>query len=667
MSSELRPGAARGPYPERREPDPSRLDAAAARLRAALRGRGERGLAPFRAQVTRVLAEARALEARSDVELGTLARELQGRLRQQGLTEGLVARAFALVREVSGRTLGMRHYEAQLLGGAVMMAGKLAEMQTGEGKTLTATLPAAVGALAGIPVHVITVNDYLAVRDAKLMEPVYQALGLRVGTVTEELVDPEARRAAYACDVTYTTNKQLAFDYLRDRLVRGSARGRLPLQLERLHARQARIDRLILRGLCFAIVDEADSVLVDEARTPLILSRTVECEEEQRLYRQALELARGLEAGRDYRVDGRERSVELSDGGREALALAARARADELEAVWSGERRRRELVCQALSALHLYDRDKHYLVRDGKVQIVDPHTGRLMPDRSWERGLHQLIETKEDCEVTGRRETLARISYQQFFRRYLRLAGMTGTAEEVAGELAATYDLDVVRVPTHRPVQRVEARDLVYATEDEKWPAVLARIREVHASGRPVLVGTCSVASSERVSRMLDEASLEHQLLNARQDQQEAEIVARAGEAGRITVATNMAGRGTDIKLGPGVAELGGLHVIATERAEASRIDRQLRGRAGRQGDPGSTEAILSLEDELPALHYRAATRRLLGRLRAPGRALPCGLGERLVTRAQRAVERQYARMRRELRRLDERLGEALSFAGPTE
>lgn len=667
MSRDLRPGAALGPYPERREPDPSRLDAAAARVRQALRGRGQRRLAPFRAQVARALAEGETLEKRSDVELGSLGRELQGRLRKAGLVDSLVARTFALVREVSGRTLGMRHYEAQMIGGAVMMSGRLAEMETGEGKTLTATLPAATAALAGIPVHVVTVNDYLAARDAKLMEPVYAALGLRVGTVTEDLSDPDARRAAYACDVTYTTNKQLAFDYLRDRLVRGSARGRLPLQLERLHAPQARIDRLILRGLCFAIVDEADSVLVDEARTPLILSRVVECEEEQRLYRRALELARSLDPGSDYRVDARERRIELSDLGRERLTRTVQEGGAGLEAVWSGERRREELVVQALSALHFYERDKHYMVDEGKVQIIDAHTGRRMEDRSWERGLHQLIETKEGCEITGRRETLARISYQQFFRRYLRLSGMTGTAQEVAGELAATYDLDVVRIPTHRPVQRIVARDVVFPSEEEKWPAVLRRIREVHAAGRPVLVGTCSVASSERLSRMLDEAGLAHQLLNARQDQHEAEIVARAGEAGRITVATNMAGRGTDIGLEDGVALRGGLHVIATERAEASRIDRQLRGRCGRQGDPGSCEAILSLEDELPALFYQRPLRQLARRLCASGQPLPHRLGELLMSRAQRAVEQQHARMRRELRRLDERLGEALAFAGPTE
>ncbi len=667
MSRDLRPGATLGPYPERLDPPPGRLDAGAARLRNALRGRGKRRLAPFRAQVARALAEGKVLEKRSDVELGSLARELQGRLRKEGLTEALVARAFALVREVSGRTLGMRHYESQMLGGAVMMSGRLAEMETGEGKTLTATLPAATAGLAGIPVHVITVNDYLAARDAKLMAPVYEALGLRVGTVTEEVVDPDARRRSYAADVTYATNKQLAFDYLRDRLVRGNARGRLPLQLERLHARQSRIDRLMLRGLCFAIVDEADSVMIDEARTPLILSRTVECEQEERLYRQAIELAEGLERGSDYRVRVHERLVEISEAGRNRLALAVETAGDELEAVWSGERRRVELVSQALSALHLFQRDHDYIVRDGKVQIVDPHTGRIMADRSWERGLHQLVETKEGVEVTGRRETLARISYQQFFRRYLRLSGMTGTAEEVAGELASVYDLDVVRIPTHRPRQRKVARDVVYAKESEKWPAVLARVREVHAEGRPVLVGTCSVASSERMSALLEEAGLPHQLLNARQDQHEAEIVARAGEPGRITVATNMAGRGTDIGLGEGVAEQGGLHVVATERAEAGRIDRQLRGRCGRQGDPGSCEAILSLDDELPSQFYRPVVRQLLRNLRAPGRALPRILGEMLMYFAQRAVERRHVRMRRELRQLDERLGEALAFAGPTE
>ncbi len=662
-SASLRPGAALGFYPERREETDGRLErtlagalgAAARRVRF-----GRSGLAKI---VDRVAGHADALRARSDAEISALVRELRTRMAGEGLSDELVARSFALVREVSARTVGMRPFDVQIVGGWVILQGMLAEMQTGEGKTLTATLPACSAALAGIPVHVVTANDYLAARDAELMRPVYEALGLTVGTVTNELKDPVQRRAAYACDVTYCTSQQVAFDYLRDRLVLGNARGRLTLALERLHDPNARLHRLLLRGLCFAIVDEADSVLIDEARTPLILSRPVRSADPPEVYGQALSLARRLERGADFQLNERHREVLVTDRGAERVARLSAG----LEGPWKDARHREELTRLALSALHLFARDKHYLVRDGKVQIIDQNTGRIMADRSWERGLHQLIEVKENCDVSPPKETLARISYQRFFRRYLRLGGMTGTAREVAGELRSTYGLEVVTVPTHRPMQRQAGPTRVYATTAAKWLAVIAHVRALRARGRPVLVGTCSVAASERLSSLLNRAGLEHELLNARQDQREAEIVARAGEPGRITVATGMAGRGTDIALAPGVAEAGGLHVIATEPGEARRIDRQLFGRCGRQGDPGSYEALLSLEDDLLTLHRPRGPLKLLRKLRRSDRSLARRVGEVCVSRAQRAEERKHARMRRDLLRLEEYLGNVLAFAGSME
>jgi preprotein translocase subunit SecA len=586
----------------------------------------------------------RALDGVSDAVLRRSAAELGERLRREGFAPELVTRVFALVREAADRTIGLRHYDVQLIGGAILLDGAVAEMETGEGKTLTATLSASAAALAGWPVHIVTVNDYLARRDAEWMGPIYRALGLSVGLVVHGL-SPEERRAAYACNVTYVTNKDIAFDYLRDRILLRGQPSRLQLQLERLGGSDARLRRLLLRGLVYAIVDEADSVLVDEARTPLIISGAGDDAPERKLYETALEIAAALTAPRDFALGGTERTIELTNVGRDRIAELALPHGG----LWTGGRRREELVRQGLTALYLMEKDKHYLVRDGRVQIIDEFTGRVMADRAWEQGLHQLVEVKEHCQLTNRREPLARISYQRFFRRYLRLAGMTGTAKEVAGELWSVYRLPVVRVPTNRPLNRQGLPPNVVTTEDEKWTAIVRRIAEVHAQGRPILVGTRSVAASEHLSLLLNRAGLPHVVLNARQDSDEAEIVARAGERGRITVATNMAGRGTDIKLAPGVANLGGLHVIATEFHEAGRIDRQLFGRCGRQGDPGTYEAFASLEDEI-VRHARWAN--WLG-------AKPLRL--RL---AQKMAERLYSRMRRDLLRYDEHMETALAFSG---
>jgi preprotein translocase subunit SecA len=494
------------------------------------------------------------------------------------------------------------------------------------------------------------------------MKPLYAFLGLTVGTITEGMA-PEARRAAYACDITYCTNKQLVFDYLKDRLMLGQESRTLHLQIEGLHAEYPRTRRLLLRGLCFVIVDEADSVLVDEARTPLIISNVGDASEERRIYGEAIAVARELDSGLDFSIRPREREVDLTERGRRRAGELA----EPYGGLWIGPRRREELVRRALCALYLFQRDKQYLVRAGKVQIVDEYTGRVMADRSWERGLHQMIEAKEGCDITGQQETLARISYQRFFRRYLRIAGMTGTAREVARELWSVYRLPVVSIPTNRPVQRRRLPDEVHLGADAKWRAIVASLRRLHGEGRPVLVGTRSVAASEHLSELLAAAGLPHQVLNARQDQEEAKVIAAAGERGRITVATNMAGRGTDIRLGPGVAEIGGLHVLATERHDARRIDRQLFGRGGRQGDPGSYQAIVSLEDELVHEVFGRHAARLAGLAQRLAPRATGWLGRLLVGLAQRVAERHHARTRRELLRVDDHLSDLLAFTGRPE
>jgi preprotein translocase subunit SecA len=658
----LRPGIALGPYPQRPDQRDSWLDRAAASAGGFIRQRAF-GRTPGHTEfLARVNAEGAALADMSEERIQEGVPELRRRLYSEGLQEELVVRAFAMVREIAARKLGMRPFDVQLLGGRVMLDGKIAEMETGEGKTLTATLPACTAALAGIPVHIVTVNDFLVMRDAAWMKPVYRFFGLSVGTITEGL-DPEARRKAYNSDITYGTNKQVVFDYLKDRLMRGRDAGPMHLQLAGLHAEFSRASRTLLRGLCFVIVDEADSVLVDEARTPLVISNVGDASQEEQLYGEAIAIARELETGLDFSIRPREHDVELSERGRRRATELA----EPYGGVWVGPRRREELIRRALAALYLFQRDKQYLVRDGKVQIVDEYTGRVMADRSWERGLHQMIEAKEGCKITGQQETLARISYQRFFRRYLRLAGMTGTAREVARELWAVYRLPVVTIPTNRAVQRRRLPDQAYVSAAEKWTAIVDSVRHAQSEGRPVLVGTRSVAASEHLSELLKAAGLEHQVLNARQDQEEAEVVARAGERGRITVATNMAGRGTDIRLAPGVAELGGLHVIATERHDAGRIDRQLFGRCGRQGDPGTFQTFVSLEDELVGEYFKGRAIRLGRLLQERGKPLPHWLGGMLAGLAQRGTERLHSRARRDLLRTDEQLSDLLAFTGRSE
>jgi len=658
----LKAGMAAGLYPERSDGVYSRLDEICLSAITQARHWMGRGRDPLRGIAERVSGHEHALQLEGESSRRQRVQRLRLGLRRQGFRNELVAEAFATVREVARIALGMRHHDAQLLGGWVLLSGCIAEMETGEGKTLTATLPAVTAALAGVPVHVITVNDYLAERDAELMRPLYEAFGLNVGVATGTRSD-EQRRAAYRCDVTYCTNKTLAFDYLRDRITIGERTGKHLLGIERLEDDGGHLEDLFLRGLYFAIVDEADSILVDEARTPLIISRESRDEIEQGMVKEALWLAGQLEVESDFHLSSAKRMVSLTPTGRDRVA----ALAEPLSGLWSGRRRREEQVRQALSALHLFERDKQYLVRDGKVQIIDEYTGRVMPDRSWERGLHQLVEAKEGCEVSGLKETLARISYQRFFRRYHHLSGMTGTAMETAGELEAVYGLRVVAVPTHRPIRRSYLPRQVFDSEQRKWSAVVERVSVLHARGRPVLVGTRSVRASEQVSALLTQIGLPHQVLNARQDMDEAAIVAAAGARGRVTIATNMAGRGTDIKLGEGVEPIGGLHVILTERHEARRIDRQLFGRCGRQGDRGSVEEVLSLEDELAVAHLKPVLRRLGQFVTSRNSAFGHAAGHVLLRLAQRRAERMYSRVRRSLVKADRHIGTMLAFAGRPE
>lgn len=594
--------------------------------------------------------------------LRNTARELTRQLRRNGMRDALVAESFALVRETADRVLGMRHFDTQLIGGWVLLGGMIAEMETGEGKTLTATLPACTAALAGRPVHIITVNDYLVDRDHALMRPVYAALGITSAAVTSEM-SHEQRQIAYACDVVYCTNKTVVFDYLRDRIVLGSQSDSLHLRLEKLYGGDTRIRRLLLRGLSFAIVDEADSVLADEAGTPLIISAEVKSTGDSQAAAQAIEFGKMLVEGEHYRLRRDERRVEMLEAGHQRVIDLCKP----LGGVWGITLRREDMILQALTALRLYVRDEHYLVRDGTVQVIDEYTGRVMADRSWGQGLQQMIEVKEGCKKTPRKETLARISYQRFFRRYQHLSGMTGTASEVAAELGSIYDLALVKVPTHRTSRRNRRADRVFETQAEKWTFLVETICHHHERGAPVLVGTKSVAASEILSSLLAQRGLAHAVLNAKQDEAEADIVAGAGQVGQITIATNMAGRGTDIKISPEAAQLGGLHVILSERNEAGRIDRQIAGRCARQGDPGNVEAILSLEDTLLAPFSGGITGFAVRYLSSTGNAATELLRAKWIRRAQKRTERNQSRMRKGLLKADRQMGDILSFSGRAE
>jgi len=563
----------------------------------------------------------------------------------------LLPEAYALVREAARRTIAMRHFDVQLLGGIAMFHRSIVEMLTGEGKTLTATLPMYLVALEGKGCHLATVNDYLAQRDAQWMGPVYEALGLSVGVVQTEMSRPQRRRA-YACDVTYGTAKEFGFDFLRDRLLlRRIREGRLDLLGGMLgQSGGAADEKPVQREPHFALVDEADSILIDEARTPLIISAVAT--EEQRLevetYGWSAQACREFVEDEDYDFDQQKKKVELTTAGRRKARDLAKP--PTLAAVGMFDVYRH--LERAILVSREYHRDRQYVIRDGKIVIVDEFTGRLGEGRKWRDGIHQAVEAKEQVEVTVDTGQAARITVQDFFLRYRRLAGMTGTARSSARELRQIYKCRVISIPTNRPVIRQALPELVSANEEARWAAVVDEICAMHQSGRPVLVGTRSIDKSVNLSRLLEAKGIEHRVLNAHKIAEEAEIVARAGLRGKVTVSTNMAGRGTDIKLGDDVAELGGLHVICTEMHDAARIDHQLRGRCGRQGDPGTYRQYLSLDDDLlriglgpkKATRLQAAEKATSGPLQGYGR---------LFRQAQRRVERRHFRDRRRLMYLE--------------
>ena len=646
--------------------------------------RNDRLLKEYSRKVTTINALEAELTSLSDADLRARTDSLKSRVQAGSSLEDVMADAFAVVREGGKRTLGMRHFDVQLIGGMALHYGKIAEMRTGEGKTLVATLPAYLNALAGKGVHVVTVNDYLAKRDAEWMGRLYGFLGLSVGVNLSES-DTREKQQAYACDITYGTNNEFGFDYLRDNL-----------EHEKSGRRQ--------RPLHYAIVDEVDSILIDEARTPLIISG--QADDHTELYYRMNEVAPLLsrmasepkpdlpEPSGDFWVDEKAHQVHLSERGFEhAEEILGR-----LKLLPEGGSLYEPLhialmhhLYAALRAHHLYHKDQHYVVQDDEVVIVDEFTGRLMSGRRWSDGLHQAVEAKEGVKIQAENQTLASITFQNYFRMYRKLAGMTGTADTEAYEFQEIYGLETVLIPTHRNMVRTDKLDQVFRTTREKNDAIIADIADCHQRGQPVLVGTTSIENSELLSGMLDKHKLSHQVLNAKQHAREAEIVAQAGRPGMITIATNMAGRGTDIVLGGNVAkqveivegttnldetekiervgrlrtewqalhdqvlEAGGLHIIGTERHESRRVDNQLRGRSGRQGDPGSSRFYLSLEDSLLRIFAGDRVKAIMDRLNMPdGEAIEAGIVTRSIESAQRKVEARNFDMRKQLLEYDD-------------
>jgi preprotein translocase subunit SecA len=543
--------------------------------------------------------------------------------------DDMLPQVFALVREAAKRTVDMRPFDVQLLGGVVLHQGRIAEMKTGEGKTLVATMPLVLNALAGKGVHLITVNDYLARRDAEWMGQIYSFLGLEVGTIEHGMSD-EQRKQAYASDIVYGTNNEFGFDYLRDNM--------------KFYPHQ-----LVQRDLHYAIVDEVDSVLIDEARTPLIISGPADGS--TALYKQVDVIIPRLKRDRDYTVDEKAKSVTLTDEGvvRCEEILKVDNLFDPKNITYQHH------VLQALKAHELFKRDVDYIVRDGQVIIVDEFTGRIMPGRRYSDGLHQALEAKERVRVEAENQTLASITFQNFFRMYHKLAGMTGTADTEAVEFKEIYNLDVNVIPTHKPMIRKDFPDVVYRTQKEKYTAIVEEIRDLYTRGQPVLVGTTSIDKSEYIADNLKKLRIPHDVLNAKHHEKEAEIIAQAGEQGRVTIATNMAGRGTDIVLGEGVRERGGLHILGTERHESRRIDNQLRGRSGRQGDPGSSRFYLALDDDLLRLFGSDRISGLMNKVGVEeGQAIENTLISRAIENAQHRVEEHNFSIRKQLLEFDD-------------
>ncbi|WP_456473520.1 preprotein translocase subunit SecA [Desulfolithobacter sp.] len=535
--------------------------------------KNDREIKKLRQVVARINDLEPSVEPLSDEELAAKTVEFKERISRGESLDDLLPEAFAVVREAAKRVLGERHYDVQLIGGIVLHQGKIAEMKTGEGKTLTSTAPVYLNALTGKGVHVVTVNDYLASRDVEWMGQVYRFLGLTTGSIVHDM-DDDARRDAYAADVTYGTNNEFGFDYLRDNM-------------------KFDIKDFCQRGFNYAIVDEVDSILIDEARTPLIISGPADMSTD--LYLKVDRIMRHFKENEHYTKDEKARQVMLTDEG---VALA-----EELLGVDNLYDPRNinflHHVNQALKAHVLFQRDVDYIVKNGQVVIVDEFTGRTMEGRRYSDGLHQALEAKEGVKIERENQTLASITFQNYFRMYDKLAGMTGTADTEAAEFKKIYNLDVVVIPTHQEMIRRDYPDVIYKNKAAKYRAIVREIKDLHAKGQPVLVGTISIDVSEKISSMLKKEGIPHEVLNAKHHEREAEIVAQAGQKGKVTIATNMAGRGTDIKLGEGVRDLGGLHILGTSRHESRRIDNQLRGRSGRQGDPGSSRFFLSLEDDL--------------------------------------------------------------------
>jgi len=583
----------------------------------------------------RLAEQVNALEAQfeglSDDELRAKTDELRRRVDPEDAStlDEVMPEAFAVVREASKRALGMRHYDVQIIGAAVMHEGAVAEMRTGEGKTLTAVPAVYLNALLGRGVHMVTVNDYLARRDAEWMGPIYDLLGISVGVI-EPNMSPEERRAQYACDVTFGTNSEFGFDYLRDNM-------------------SVRLEDCVQRGHYFCIVDEVDSILIDEARTPLIISGVPEAAADT--YYRFARVVPTLKKGEDFEVDEKQRTVAPTESGVDKIEKAL-----GIENLYLGVNSGlvNHLV-QALRAHALYQRDKEYIVRDGEVLIVDEFTGRVLDGRRYSEGLHQAIEAKEGVAIREENQTLATITLQNYFRMYEKLSGMTGTAATEATEFDKIYKMAVVSVPTHRPVSRKDENDYIFKTKDAKWNAVVEDIAESHKIGQPVLVGTISVEISEMLSQKLTTHGVPHNVLNAKQHDREAEVIKDAGQPGAVTIATNMAGRGVDIKLGEGVPDLGGLYVIGTERHESRRIDNQLRGRSGRQGDPGRTRFYLSAEDDLIRIFSGDRMYRVLDRL-GPGEDVPieAGILTKTVEGAQKKVEEQHFGVRKRVLEYDD-------------
>jgi preprotein translocase subunit SecA len=615
------------------------------------------------------------MEARSDDELRALTEVFRGRLENGESLEDLLVESFALVREAAWRTLGQRHFDAQLMGGMALHFGWIAEMKTGEGKTLVSTLPVYLNALSGNGVHVVTVNDYLATRDSEWMGRLHRFLGLTVGRVGPDIEDAEAKREAYGSDLTYGTNTEFGFDYLRDNMARSK-------------------DAMVQRGHPFAIVDEVDSILIDEARTPLIISGPAA--ESAQLYYQFAGIVRTLRAEDDYEVDEEKRIVVPTEAGIEKVErqLGVGNLYDAVAVNYVHH------LTQALYAKELYRRDKDYLVAQGEVKIVDEFTGRTLDGRRWSDGLHQAVEAKERVRIKEENHTWATVTLQNYFRLYEKLSGMTGTAETEASEFANTYDLPVVPIPPNKPLVREDNPDLIYKSEEAKFAAVVDDIAERHATGQPVLVGTASVSKSEHLSRLLEKRGIPHEVLNAKQHFREAEIVAQAGRVGGVTVATNMAGRGVDIILGgnpeglaareaaargtdlsteEGAAELqaieadfeeicqregaevrasGGLYVLGSERHESRRIDNQLRGRSGRQGDPGESRFFLSLEDDLMRLFATGAMNWVMGRALPDDVPIEAKMVTKAIERAQNTVEGRNAESRKDVLKYDDVMNE---------